>query len=70
MYDRGDAERTKGKVYKTVVRPTFLYGLETAPLIKGQEVELEVAKMKMLRFKKTGLQMQIRGTELYILEIK
>ena len=27
----------KGKVYKTVVRPAMLYGLETVPLTKKQE---------------------------------
>ena len=40
----------KGKVYKTVVRPAMLYGLEAVALTKRQEVELEVAELKMLRF--------------------
>ena len=40
----------KGKVYKTVVRPAMLYGLETVPLTKKQEAELAVAELKMLRF--------------------
>ncbi|KAF7660222.1 hypothetical protein LDENG_00286240, partial [Lucifuga dentata] len=40
----------KGKVYKTVVRPAMLYGLETVALRKRQEAELEVAETKMLRF--------------------
>ena len=35
----------KGKVYKMVVRPAMLYGLETVPLTKKQEAEL-----KMVRF--------------------
>ena len=30
----------KGKVYKMVVRPAMLYGLETVPLTKKQEAEL------------------------------
>ncbi|KAI5086740.1 hypothetical protein C0J45_2291, partial [Silurus meridionalis] len=42
--------RMKGKVYRTVVRPAMLYGLETVALSKRQEVELEVAELKMLRF--------------------
>ncbi|KAK3513292.1 hypothetical protein QTP70_009791 [Hemibagrus guttatus] len=42
--------RIKGKVYKTVVRPAMLYGLETVSLRKRQESELEVAELKMLRF--------------------
>ncbi|KAI5087806.1 hypothetical protein C0J45_22295, partial [Silurus meridionalis] len=42
--------RMKGKVYRTVVRPAMLYGLETVALRKRQEMELEVAELKMLRF--------------------
>ncbi|KAI5086811.1 hypothetical protein C0J45_23886, partial [Silurus meridionalis] len=48
--DRRESVRVKGKVYKTVVRPEMLYGLETLTLSKRQEVELEVAELKMLRF--------------------
>ncbi|KAK3534599.1 hypothetical protein QTP86_016751 [Hemibagrus guttatus] len=43
-------ERESGKVYKTVVRPAMLYGLETVSLRKRQEADLEVAELKMLRF--------------------
>ncbi|KAK3549896.1 hypothetical protein QTP86_015522, partial [Hemibagrus guttatus] len=42
--------RIKGKVYRTVVRPAMLYGLETVSLWKRQESELELAELKMLRF--------------------
>ncbi|KAK3532754.1 hypothetical protein QTP86_028122 [Hemibagrus guttatus] len=42
--------RIKGRVYRTVVRPAMLYGLETVSLRKRQESELEVAELKMLRF--------------------
>ncbi|KAF7700092.1 hypothetical protein C0J45_11115, partial [Silurus meridionalis] len=42
--------KVKGKVYGTVVRPAMLYGLETVAMSKRQEVELEVAELKMLRF--------------------
>ena len=50
MCDRRVSAKMKGKVYKTVVRPAMLFGLETVPLRKRQEAELEVAEMKMLRF--------------------
>ena len=48
--DRRVPAKVKGKVYKTVVRPPMLYGLEMAALTKKQEAELEVAELKMLRF--------------------
>ncbi|KAI5613981.1 hypothetical protein C0J50_3702, partial [Silurus asotus] len=47
--DKRVSVRVKGKVYRTVVRPAMLYGLETVALSKRQEVELEVAELKMLR---------------------
>ncbi|KAL1279411.1 hypothetical protein QQF64_026084 [Cirrhinus molitorella] len=50
LCDRKLPARIKGKVYKTVVRPAMLYGLETVPLKKRQEPELEIAELKMLRF--------------------
>ncbi|KAK3545564.1 hypothetical protein QTP70_008112 [Hemibagrus guttatus] len=43
LCDRKISARIEGKVYRTVVRPAMLYGLET-------ESELEVAELKMLRF--------------------
>ena len=46
--DRRLSSRTKGNVYKTVVRPSMLYSMETVPIKKRQEVELEVATLKML----------------------
>ncbi|KAK3513060.1 hypothetical protein QTP70_000945 [Hemibagrus guttatus] len=50
LCDRNILARIKGKVYRTVVRPAMLYGLETGSLRKTQESELEVAELKMLRF--------------------
>ncbi|KAK3519795.1 hypothetical protein QTP70_004959 [Hemibagrus guttatus] len=50
LCDRKISARIKGKVYRTVVRPAMLYGLETVSLRKMQESELEVAELKMLRF--------------------
>ena len=48
--DRRVPARVKLKVYKVAVRPAMLYGLETATMTKRQEVEMEVAGVKMLRF--------------------
>ncbi|XP_065652840.1 uncharacterized protein LOC136080155 [Hydra vulgaris] len=42
--------RIKGKIYRTVVRPAMLYGLETVALTKRQVRVMEVSEMKMLRF--------------------
>ena len=42
--------KIKGKVYSSVERPAMLYGLETVAITKKQVEEMEVAKMKMLRF--------------------
>ncbi|KAK3570181.1 hypothetical protein QTP86_015886 [Hemibagrus guttatus] len=49
LCERKISARIKGKVYRTVVRPAMLYGLETVSLRKRQESELEVAELKMLR---------------------
>ncbi|KAK3526418.1 hypothetical protein QTP70_025449 [Hemibagrus guttatus] len=45
LCDRKISARIKGQVYRTVVRPAMLYGLETVSLRTRQEAEL-----KMLRF--------------------
>ncbi|KAK3558341.1 hypothetical protein QTP86_017253, partial [Hemibagrus guttatus] len=50
LCDQKISARIKGKVYRTVVRPAMLYGLETVSWRKSQESELEVAELKMLRF--------------------
>ncbi|KAK3507946.1 hypothetical protein QTP70_005050 [Hemibagrus guttatus] len=50
LCDRKISARIKGKVYRTVVRPAMLYGLETVSMRKRQESELGVAELKMLRF--------------------
>ncbi|KAK3528787.1 hypothetical protein QTP70_011226 [Hemibagrus guttatus] len=41
--------RIKGKVYRTVVRPAMLYGLETVSLRKRQESELELPSASCLK---------------------
>ncbi|MCJ8731973.1 hypothetical protein PDJAM_G00205620 [Pangasius djambal] len=48
LCDRKISARIKGKVYKTVVRPAMLYGLEKVSLRKRQESELEVADVEVL----------------------
>ncbi|KAK3521199.1 hypothetical protein QTP70_000483 [Hemibagrus guttatus] len=50
LCDQKISVRIKGKVYRTMVRPAMLYGLETVSLRKRQGLELEVAELKMLRF--------------------
>ena len=42
--------RVKGKVDSSVVRPAIVCGLEMVVVTKKQVEEMEVAKMKMLRF--------------------
>ncbi|KAK3542474.1 hypothetical protein QTP86_027736 [Hemibagrus guttatus] len=46
LCDQKISARIKGKVYRTVVRPAMLYGLETVSLRKRQESELEVVIMR------------------------
>ena len=50
MCDKRMSARLKGKVFKSVVRPAMMYGLETTPLTKKQEKDMEVAEMRMLRW--------------------
>ena len=42
--------RVEGKLYCSVVRPAMLYGLETVAVTKKQVQEMEVVRVKMLRF--------------------
>ena len=50
MCDKKIPDKVKGKMYKMIVRPAMLYGIETLPLTKTQEQKLETTEMKMLRF--------------------
>ena len=45
--DRRLSACAKRKVYKMVVRPAMLYGLETVPLTKKQEAELVVLRFSL-----------------------
>ncbi|KAL0870658.1 hypothetical protein ABMA27_005605 [Loxostege sticticalis] len=42
--------KTKGKIYKTAVRPAMLYGAECWTALKKHEQQLHTAEMKMLRW--------------------
>ena len=48
MYD-GATTKVKGKMYKSVVRPTMLYGMETVAMMERQVGKIEVAELKMVR---------------------
>ena len=50
LCDRRMNMKIKGKVYRTVVRPTLMYGAETWALKKAQEKKLDVAEMRMPRW--------------------
>ena len=42
--------KVKGKMYKSVVRPAMLYGMETVAGTKRQMGKMEVAELKMVRW--------------------
>ncbi|KAI5746928.1 hypothetical protein M8J77_009151 [Diaphorina citri] len=50
LCDKRISPKNKGYMYKTVVRPTMLYGAETWPIKKRQEERMNVAEMRMLRW--------------------
>ena len=41
--------RVKGKMYKSVIRPAMLYGIETVAVMETQVGKMEVAEFKMVR---------------------
>ena len=47
--DRRMPVKLKGKVYKKVVRPAMMYGMEATPIKKVNVKRMNVAEMKMLR---------------------
>ena len=49
MYDRRMPARIKKQIYKTMFRPTALYGYETWAVKRQHPCKLEVAEMKCLR---------------------
>jgi len=50
LCDRRMPIAVKGKVYRTVVRPVLIYGLETWTLKRREEERLERTEMRMLRW--------------------
>ncbi|XP_047492005.1 uncharacterized protein LOC125041211 [Penaeus chinensis] len=50
LCDRRVPAKLKGRIFKTMVRPVMLYGMEAVAVTKGQERKMEVAEMRMLRF--------------------
>ncbi|XP_047480558.1 uncharacterized protein LOC125033219 [Penaeus chinensis] len=50
LCDRRVPAKLKGRIFKTIVRPAMLYGMEAVAVTKGQERKMEVAEMRMLRF--------------------
>ena len=50
LCDRKMNVKVNWKVYRTVVRPTLVYGAETWALKKAYEKKSEVAEMQMLRW--------------------
>ena len=42
--------KVKCKMYKSVVRPTMLYGMETVAVMERQVGKMEVAELKMVRW--------------------
>ena len=50
LCDRKLSARVKGKIYKSVVRPAMLYGMETVAVTERQVGKMEVAELKMVRW--------------------
>ena len=51
LCDRGMNVKIAGKVYRTVIIPARMYGAKTWVLEKAQEKKLDVAEMRMLRWR-------------------
>ncbi len=50
MCDGRVSPKVKGKLFKTIVRPAMLFGMESVAVTSRQESQIEVAEMRMLRF--------------------
>ena len=42
--------KVKGKMYKSVVRPAMLYGMETVAVTEREMGKIEVLELKMVRW--------------------
>ena len=50
LCDRKLSAKVKVKMYKSVLRPTMLYGMETVAVTERQVGKMEVAELKMVRW--------------------
>ena len=50
LCDRKLSARVMGKMYKSIVSPAMLYGMETEAVTKRQVEKMEVAELKMMRW--------------------
>ena len=50
LCNRKLSAKVKGKMYKSVVRPTMLYGMETVTVTEKKMGKMEVAELKMVRW--------------------
>ena len=50
LCDRKLSAKVKGKMYKSVVGPTMLYGMETVAVTERQMEKMGVAELKMVRW--------------------
>ena len=50
LCDRKLSAKIKGEMYKSVVRPAMLYGMETVAVTERQMGKMEVAELKMVRW--------------------
>ena len=50
LCDRKLSAKVKGKMYKSVVRPAMLYGMETMAVTERQMGKMEVSELKMVRW--------------------
>ena len=50
LCERKLSAKVKGEMYKSVVRPAMLYGMETVAVTERQVEKMEVAELKMVRW--------------------
>ena len=50
LYDRKVSAKVKGKLYRSVVKPTMLYGMETVAVTERQMGKMELTELKMVRW--------------------
>ena len=66
LCERKLSARLKGKMYKSVVRPAMLYGMETVAVTTRLEKKMKVAELKMVRWA-LGVTLKDRVRNKYIL---